>query len=82
MATDNLLGEAVRIRRGRHGGRVGKVVVFERRASLASLYHVIEVELKAAVKLCRYTELMNWNTSKTSKACSNSMRIISFETSF
>ena len=44
MATDNLLGSAVRIRRGRHGGRTGKVIVFERLGGSASL--VIKVQLE------------------------------------
>jgi hypothetical protein len=44
MATDNLLGSAVRIRRGWHGGRTGKVVVFEQSSGLPS-YSVIKVQL-------------------------------------
>jgi hypothetical protein len=45
MAKDNLLGAAVRIRRGWHGGRTGKVIVFNRHASLASFYLEIKVQL-------------------------------------
>jgi hypothetical protein len=44
MATDNLLGAAVRIRRGWHGGRTGKVIVFEQSSGLPS-YSVIKVQL-------------------------------------
>jgi len=45
MATDNLLGAAVRIRRGWHGGRTGKVIVCDQRNGLPSLYSVIQVQL-------------------------------------
>ena len=45
MATDNLLGETVRIRRGWHGGRTGKVVAFDHQVSPSS-YTVIKVQLK------------------------------------
>ncbi|HEX8139536.1 MAG TPA: hypothetical protein VF544_18400 [Pyrinomonadaceae bacterium] len=45
MAKDNLMGAAVRIRRGRHGGRTGKVIVCNRHASLASFYLEIKVQL-------------------------------------
>jgi len=45
MATDNLLGAAVRIRRGWHGGRTGKVIVCDQRNGLPSLYSVIKVQL-------------------------------------
>lgn len=45
MAMDNLLGSAVRIRRGWHGGRTGKVIVFDRRAGSFSSYSVIKVQL-------------------------------------
>jgi hypothetical protein len=48
MAIDNLLGSAVRIRRGRHGGRTGKVVVSDRRAGSHSSYSVIKVQLDAS----------------------------------
>ena len=46
MATDNLLGATVRIRRGRHGGRTGEVVAFDHRAGPPSSYTVIKVQLK------------------------------------
>jgi hypothetical protein len=46
MATDNLLGETVRIRRGRHGGRTGKVVAFDHKAGPPSSYTAIKVQLK------------------------------------
>ena len=42
MAIDNLLGAAVRIRRGWHGGRTGKVVVCDQRNAV---YSVIKVQL-------------------------------------
>ena len=45
MAIDNLLGSAVRIRRGWHGGRTGKVIVFDRRTGSFSSYSVIKVQL-------------------------------------
>ena len=45
MSTDNLLGAAVRIRRGWHGGRTGKVTVFERHGGSPSTYTVIKVQL-------------------------------------
>ena len=45
MAIQNLLGAAVRIRRGRHGGRTGKVIVFDRRSGSYSSYSVIKVQL-------------------------------------
>ena len=45
MATDNLLGTTVRIRRGRHGGRTGEVVAFDHRDGPSS-YTVIKVQLK------------------------------------
>jgi hypothetical protein len=45
MATDNLLGAAVRIRRGWHGGKTGKVVVFEQSSGFPSSYSVIKVKL-------------------------------------
>jgi hypothetical protein len=44
MATDTLLGAAVRIRRGWHGGRTGKVMVFEQ-SGFPSSYGVIKVRL-------------------------------------
>jgi hypothetical protein len=44
MATDNLLGAAVRIRRGWHGGKTGRVVVFEQSSGFPS-YSVIKVKL-------------------------------------
>ena len=45
MAIDNLLGAAVRIRRGWHGGRTGKVVVCDQRQGFTSSYSVIKVQL-------------------------------------
>ena len=46
MATDNLLGATVRIRRGRHGGRTGEVIAFDYQAGPPSSYTVIKVQLK------------------------------------
>ncbi|HEY0170644.1 MAG TPA: hypothetical protein VGB98_06445 [Pyrinomonadaceae bacterium] len=46
MATDNLLGATVRIRRGWHGGRTGEVVAFDHQAGPTSTYTVIKVQLK------------------------------------
>jgi hypothetical protein len=46
MATDNLLGATVRIRRGRHGGRTGEVIAFDHRVGPPSSYTVIKVRLK------------------------------------
>lgn len=48
MAIDNLLDSAVRIRRGRHGGRTGKVVVSDQRTGSYSSYSVIKVQLDAS----------------------------------
>lgn len=45
MTTDNLLGAAVRIRRGWHGGRTGKVIVFEQSNGFPSSYIVVKVQL-------------------------------------
>jgi hypothetical protein len=45
MATDNLLGATVRIRRGRHGGRTEEVVAFDHQTGPSS-YTVIKVQLK------------------------------------
>lgn len=45
MAIDNLLGSAVRIRRGWHGGRTGNVIVFDRHVGSFSSYSVIKVRL-------------------------------------
>lgn len=45
MATDNLLGTAVRIRRGWHGGRTGKVIVCDRHGGFTTSYSVIKVQL-------------------------------------
>lgn len=48
MATDNLLGETVRIRRGWHGGRTGVVVSFDHQAGPPSSYTMIKVQLKGS----------------------------------
>ena len=45
MAMDNLLGAAVRIRRGWHGGRTGKVIVCDQHSSFTASYSVIKVQL-------------------------------------
>ncbi len=45
MATDNLLGAAVRIRRGWHGGRTGRVIVCDRHGGFTTSYSVIKVQL-------------------------------------
>jgi len=46
MATDNLLGVTVRIRRGWHGGRTGEVVAFDHQVGPPSSYTAIKVQLK------------------------------------
>jgi hypothetical protein len=53
MAEDNLLGAAVRIRRGWHGGRTGKVIVCNRHASLASSYLELKVQLDGGSEIVR-----------------------------
>jgi len=45
MMTENLLGAVVRIRRGWHGGRTGRVIVCERHGGFTSTYSVIKVQL-------------------------------------
>ncbi len=45
MATDNLLGAEVRIRRGWHGGRTGRVIVCDRHSGFTTSYSVIKVKL-------------------------------------
>lgn len=50
MATDNLLGATVRIRRGWHGGRTGEVVAFDHRPGPPSSYTVIKVQLKGSAQ--------------------------------
>src|SRR3954463_7014996 len=45
MEKDNLLGVEVRIRRGWHGGRTGKVTVFDRHKGQTSSYVEIKVQL-------------------------------------
>ena len=45
MATDNLLGAEVRIRRGWHGGRTGRVIVCDRHSGFTASYSVIKVKL-------------------------------------
>jgi hypothetical protein len=47
MATNNLLGATVRIRRGWHGGRTGEVVAFDHQVGPSS-YTVIKVMLKGS----------------------------------
>jgi hypothetical protein len=46
MATDNLMGATVRIRRGWHGGRTGEVIAFDHTAGPPSSYTAIKVQLK------------------------------------
>jgi hypothetical protein len=46
MATDNLLGATVRIRRGWHGGRTGEVIAFDHQTGPPSSYTAIKVQLK------------------------------------
>jgi hypothetical protein len=50
MATDNLLGATVRIRRGWHGGRTGEVIAFDHQVGPPSSYTVIKVKLKGSVQ--------------------------------
>ena len=50
MATDNLMGATVRIRRGWHGGRTGEVVAFDHQAGPPSSYTVIKVKLKGSAQ--------------------------------
>ena len=45
MAIENLLGATVRIRRGWHGGRTGKVIVCDKHSGFTSSYSVIKVQL-------------------------------------
>ena len=45
MAIDNLLGATVRIRRGWHGGRTGKVIVCDQHKGFTSSYSAIKVQL-------------------------------------
>jgi hypothetical protein len=45
MEKDNLLGAKVRIRRGWHGGRIGKVTVFDRHNGQVSSHVEIKVQL-------------------------------------
>ena len=53
MEKDNLLGAAVRIRRGWHGGRTGKVIVFEQHPSPTYSYEVIKVQLDGSGQVVR-----------------------------
>jgi hypothetical protein len=55
MAIDNLLGAAVRIRRGWHGGRTGKVIVCDRRNGLPTSYSVIKVQLDGSGQVVNIT---------------------------
>lgn len=50
MATDNLMGATVRIRRGWHGGRTGEVVAFDHQVGPPSSYTVIKVKLKGSAQ--------------------------------
>ncbi|MFL6257835.1 MAG: hypothetical protein ACJ74T_22740 [Pyrinomonadaceae bacterium] len=50
MATDNLLGATVRIRRGWHGGRTGEVVAFDHQVGPTSSYTSIKVKLKGSLQ--------------------------------
>ena len=45
MAIDNLLGATVRIRRGWHGGRTGKVIACDQHQGFTTSYSVIKVQL-------------------------------------
>jgi hypothetical protein len=47
MATDNLLGATVRIRRGWHGGSTGEVIAFDHQVGPSS-YTVIKIMLKGS----------------------------------
>lgn len=51
MAIDKLLGAAVRIRRGWHGGRTGEVVAFDHRVGPPSSYTSIKVKLNGSGQL-------------------------------
>jgi hypothetical protein len=51
MAVDNLVGAAVRIRRGWHGGRTGEVVAFEHQVGPPFSYTAIKVKLKGSGQL-------------------------------
>lgn len=53
MVKDNLLGAAVRIRRGWHGGRTGKVIVCNRHASPASSYLELKVQLDGSSEIVK-----------------------------
>lgn len=48
MATDDLMGATVRIRRGRHGGRTGEVIAFDHRPGPPSTYTSIKVQLNGS----------------------------------
>lgn len=51
MAIDRMMGAAVRIRRGRHGGRIGEVVAFRHRVGPPSTYSEIKVKLNGSGQL-------------------------------
>jgi hypothetical protein len=53
MTNENLLGATVRIRRGRHGGRTGKVIVCNRHSILASFYLEIKVQLEGSSEIVK-----------------------------
>lgn len=53
MEKSNLLGAAVRIRRGWHGGRTGKVIIFEQHPSPTYSYEVIKVKLDGSGQVVR-----------------------------
>jgi hypothetical protein len=71
MSTDNLLGAAVRIRRGWHGGRTGKVTVFEQHGNVPSTYTVIKVRLDGSgqvVNINSVEEVEKLTASPTTQA--------------
>jgi hypothetical protein len=53
MEKDNLMGAVVRIRRGWHEGRTGKVIIFEQHPSPTYSYEVIKVELDGSGQVVR-----------------------------
>jgi hypothetical protein len=51
MIKEDLLGATVRIRRGYHGGKIGKVAVFSYHGSLGNSYTEIKVRLTGSGKV-------------------------------